>query len=181
MTQHATFRSTLGAIVRANEAFQSTLGRSLCWLCLLMTIGVALIVSLRFGFGLNSTAAQESIGYMHATLFMLCLSFAMQTGAHVRVDIFYRRFSETQRAWVNLLGHFLFLLPFALFVCFVSWNWALQSWAVQEGSNNPGGLPLVYLLKSLLPLSGSFLALQALADGCKQVLTLSFEESADAA
>jgi TRAP-type mannitol/chloroaromatic compound transport system permease small subunit len=146
-----------------------------------MTIGVALIVSLRFGFGLNSTAAQESISYMHACLFMLCLSFAAQTGAHVRVDIFYRRFSDVQKAWVNLLGHLLFLLPFALFVCGISWHWALQSWAVQESSNNPGGLPFVFLLKTLLPVSGSLLALQALSDGCKQVLTLSFQEAEDVA
>lgn len=146
------------------------------WLTLLMTLTVCFVIISRW-FDIGSTAIQESIGYMHATLFMLCMAYTAYADGHVRVDIFYRRYSPLSKAWLNLLGGCFFLLPFSLFLLFITWQSAAQSWAIQESSNNPGGLALVFLLKSLAPATGVLLSLHALSDVFKQLITISVRPS----
>ncbi|MFT7561307.1 MAG: TRAP-type mannitol/chloroaromatic compound transport system permease small subunit [Flavobacteriales bacterium] len=164
-----TFISTLQAIAASNGKAQSLLGRSLSWFILIMTIIVSAIVALRYFFGLSSTASQESVSYLHASVFMLGMAYASHCGAHVRVDIFYRNFQTHNQAWVNLIGNLVFLLPFAGFLSFISWHWALGALEHREGSINPGGLPFVYVLKLLVPACGILLSIQALADSCKHL------------
>ena len=65
----------------------------------------------------------------------------LKSGAHVRVDIFYRDFSPRARAWVNSLGGIVFLLPLCTFICFVSWNYVAESWAIREVLLSPGVYP----------------------------------------
>ncbi|WP_239923657.1 TRAP transporter small permease subunit [Agaribacterium haliotis] len=154
---------------------QKTIANSLRWLLLFMALCVSLVVFLRL-FNIGSTALQESISYTHAFVFMLCLAYTVATDGHVRVDIFYRRMGREQKAWVNLVGSLMFLLPFALFLLFISWQSCVQSWRIGEASLNPGGLPLVFVLKTLPPLAGFLLALQALAECCRQLLNISIAE-----
>ncbi len=147
--------------------FQQHIAHCLRWLIAVMTMTVCLIIALRY-FDIGSTALQESVTYMHAILFMLTLAYTASVDGHVRVDILYRRMPAWQQDWVNLIGACLFLLPFALFMLLASWSGAWQSWAMREGSINPGGLPFVYVLKALIPLSGTLLCLHALSEiGCR--------------
>lgn len=169
------FFLALAAFASTIEKLQRSISRILRWLALLMTATVCAIVVLRL-FTISSTALQESVSYLHSSLFMLCIAYAAQVQEHVRVDIFYRRFNTEQRAWLNLLGGILLLLPFALFLTLVSWEFALTSWRIRESSNNPGGLPLVYVLKSLVPLGGLLLSLHALADIARQLIAISTRE-----
>jgi len=162
-----------------NSTLQSRLGRSLAWLILAMTVIESVIVAARFGADMGSTAVQESVSYLHAIVFMLCLGYAAEADAHVRVDIFYRKFSALGQAWVNLIGSLLLLLPYSLFMLFISWDWALQSWHFGEGSINPGGLPFVYVLKMLVPAAASLLTLHALASSGQQLLKISFVEGGE--
>lgn len=127
-----------------------------------MVLIVAAVVLFRFLFGIGSIAAQESIIYVHAALFMLCLGFTLQQDAHVRVDVFYHRFSAHTRAWINVLGAILFLLPFAIFIILISYEFVGRAWSIQEGSPDPGGLPFIYLLKTLIPFAGTLLTVQAI-------------------
>lgn len=160
-----------------NELMQQSLARCCRWLILAMVGGTALVISLRL-FDIGSTALQESVSYMHAFLFMLTLAYTAQIGGHVRVDVFYRNTTAMTKAWINLFGSLFFLLPFAVFIAFISWEAALQSWAIKESSINPGGLPLVYLLKSLPPLCGFLLTLHALSEIAKQLLNISLIDEA---
>lgn len=165
--------STLSQISKLINLLQSGLAGLLRWLILLMALVVCAIVVARY-FDLGSIALQESVTYMHGTVFMLCLAYTAGSDGHVRVDIIYRRLNEEHKAWVNLLGSCLFLLPFALFLAAISWQAAVQSWALQEGSINSGGLPLVFLLKTLTPCAGILLALHACADICLQLTRVSW-------
>ena len=145
------------------------------WLVLLMTLTIAAVVVGRF-FNLGSTALQESISYMHGTLFMLCIAYTAYADGHVRVDINYRRLKRVNQAWINLIGTCVFLLPFALFLVLVTWQSAAQSWQIRESSNNAGGLPFVFLLKTLPPITGLLLCLHAVSDLFKQLSFVSLKE-----
>ncbi|MFT5484151.1 MAG: TRAP-type mannitol/chloroaromatic compound transport system permease small subunit, partial [Halieaceae bacterium] len=139
-------------------------GKALAWLGLAMALLTASIVLLRYGFGLGSIAMQEATIYMHACLFMLGAAYTLKTNSHVRVDIFYRKFSPRTRSWVNCLGTIVFLMPLCAFLVGVSWDYVTNSWAIREVSAEPGGLPAVFLLKSLIFLMAANLGAQALAE-----------------
>jgi TRAP-type mannitol/chloroaromatic compound transport system permease small subunit len=155
--------------------FVGGLGRAVAWLTLVMVGLTFAIVVLRYGFNLGWIWLQESVTYLHAAVFMLAAAWAFQTDDHVRVDIFYRSRSPRYRAWVNLLGVALFLLPFSIFLLWVGWDYVSASWATREASREAGGLPLVFLLKSLILLLPALILLQGLSTiaGCARQLRAS--------
>lgn len=164
--------SHLHAVVRSIDAFTEYAGKLLAWLSLLMAALTALIVVLRYGFNIGSITSQEAVIYMHGSLFMLGAAYTLKTEGHVRVDIFYQRFSRRTRAWVNSLGGIVFLLPLCLFIFGVSWDYVAQSWAIRETSPEPGGIPAVFLLKTLLPIMALNLLLQGTAEILRNALIL---------
>lgn len=164
--------SVLHALVRYIDAFTDRCGRLLAWLVLAMALLTALIVVLRYGFNIGFVPGQEAVTYMHGTLFLLGAAYALKTGAHVRVDIFYREFSHRTRAWVNSLGGIVFLLPLCAFIVASSWDYVAESWSMRESSPEPGGIPAVFLLKTLIPLAAINLALQGIAEVLRNALFL---------
>lgn len=136
-------------------------GRGVSWLTLFMVVLTFGIVVLRYGFNQGWIWLQESVTYLHATVFMLAAAWAFQTDDHVRVDIFYRDRSKRYRSWVNLGGTLLFLLPFSVFLLYIGWDYVAASWATRESSREAGGLPLVYLLKSLILVLPALLLVQS--------------------
>ena len=125
-------------------------GRTVAWLTLVMTVLTFAVVVLRYGFNLGWIWMQESVTYLHALVFMTAAAWTFQCDDHVRVDIFYRDASERYKNTVNLLGTVLFLLPFSLFLLYIGWDYVSASWATREASREAGGLPLVWLLKTLI-------------------------------
>ena len=121
------------------------------------------IVILRYGFNAGSILAQESVMYMHALVFMLGIPYALQTDEHVRVDVVYGRLSPVARARINLAGHCLLLMPVAATLLWLSLPYVGASWRILEGSPEVGGIPAVFVLKSLIPLASTLLLLQGLA------------------
>ncbi len=134
------------------------------WLVTLLVLNTGLVVLLRYGFGIGNTALQELSTYLHASVFLLGAAWTLQRGGHVRVDIFYRRMSARAQAWINALGTLVFLLPLCAYILVVSWDFAASSWSIRETSSEPGGLPFVYILKTLIPLMAVNLGLAALAE-----------------
>jgi TRAP-type mannitol/chloroaromatic compound transport system permease small subunit len=162
----------LQAAVRHIDVFTDYSGRLLGWLTLGMALLTALIVLLRYGFNIGSITLQEAVIYMHGSMFMLGAAYTLKTGGHVRVDIFYQNFSSRTRAWINSLGSIVFLLPLCIFILAISTNYVLESWAIREISPEPGGIPAVFLLKSLLPLMALNLLLQGTAETLRNALIL---------
>ena len=148
------------------------IGKSIAWLTLLMVMLSFAIVLFRYAFNLGWIALQESMLYFHGIVFMLGAAFTLKADGHVRVDIFYQKFSDVQKAWVNLLGTLLLLLPVCFTIFILSFDYVLASWSILEKSGEAGGLPLVYLNKTLLLLIASTLILQGIAEIGRNILVL---------
>ncbi|MEH6548493.1 MAG: TRAP transporter small permease subunit [Pseudomonadales bacterium] len=155
------------------DRLTTLIGNVAAWLSILMAVITAAVVVMRYAFGEGSIALQESIFYLHSAIFMLGAAYALHCGAHVRVDVFYQRFSPCTQAWVNAIGGVIFLLPLCGFITLVSWEFVVNAWHIKEVSPDAGGLPFVFLLKTLIPILGVTLALQGLADISRQLSTLS--------
>jgi len=154
------------------ESFIDWTGRTVSWLSLLLVLVTFIIVVLRYVFNSGSIALQEVTTYLHATVFLVGMAYTLQQDAHVRVDIFYTQFSKQTKAWVDLVGALFLLLPFMLFVSWVSWLYIADSWSVLEGSREAGGLPGVFLLKSLILVMTSLLSLQAFTQIARNIETI---------
>lgn len=146
------------------DAFTTRIGHSVQWLSLAMALVMVVIVVLRYSFGMGAIFAQELVLYLHSTLFLLGAAYTLKTDGHVRVDIFYQRFTARQKAWVNALGHVVFTIPVGLFIALSSVDFVEPSWRMRETSPEPGGIPAVFVLKTLIPISASLLVLQALGE-----------------
>lgn len=136
-------------------------GRCVAWLVLAMTICMVFVVVRRYVFQLDAIYLQEAVVYMHALLFMIGLSYAMKHDAHVRVDLLYSRFPPRRKALVNLIGHLAFLVPMSLVIVAYSFDYVAASWRILEGSQEVGGIPAVYLLKTVIPTAAILLLLQS--------------------
>lgn len=106
---------------------------------------------------------QESITWMHALVFMIGAAYTLKQEGHVRVDIFYQKMSARSRAWIDLLGTLLFLLPVFGFILWASWDYVLFSWSLKESSQEAGGLPGLFLLKTVLLIMPVLMLLQGVS------------------
>lgn len=153
-------------------------GHAVSWLALMLVLITFVVVVLRYVFDTGWIAMQESATYMHALVFMLGGAYTYREQGHVRVDIFYQRFGSRGQALVNLLGSLLLLLPICAFIFWISWDYVAASWNVWEGSREAGGLPGVFLLKSLILLLPLTLLLQGVAEILRSIEILKSGEVA---
>ncbi len=159
-------------IVQKIDALNEWMGTTVAWLTLAMMFLTCIIVIARYGFNLGSIALQESVMYMHGMVFMLGIGYTLKHQGHVRVDIFYGKFTVRRKAIIDLSGAVFFLIPVGLLFLLGSLNYVGLSWSLTEGSAQPGGLPVVYLLKSLIPMMAILLILQGLAEIVRSLLLL---------
>jgi len=169
-----------GAIADFLDGFSDLTGRAIAWLSPIMVLLTCTVVLVRYVIAGNTTAMADTVMYMHATVFLLGAAYALNKGAQVRVDIFHRNFSPRQKAWVEAVGSIIFLLPFCGLIVFTSYDYVDQSWEAKEGARDANGLPFVYLLKTLLPIAATTLALQAIADTCRSLSVLMHNETSEA-
>jgi TRAP-type mannitol/chloroaromatic compound transport system permease small subunit len=154
------------------EWINRTVGLTVRWLALVMVLIQFVVVLLRYVFGVSDIALNESVLYLHATLFMLGAGYTLMVDEHVRVDIFYARASEKNRARIDLWGHLLFLMPAMGMLLYWSWPTVRNAWAIREGAISVGGIPASFLLKTLLPLFCILLLLQSVACVLRALITL---------
>jgi len=154
------------------DQFTEITGRLIAWLTFFMVLLSFAIVVLRYGFDLGWVAMQESVLYFHGMVFMLGAAYTLKADGHVRVDIFYQRFTHRQKAWVNLAGSLFLLLPVCITIFIISFDYVMSSWSILEKSAEAGGLPLVYLNKSLLLLLTVTLTLQGIAEIARNIEVL---------
>jgi TRAP-type mannitol/chloroaromatic compound transport system permease small subunit len=131
---------------------------------LLMVMGTVTVVILRYLLGTGAIVVQESVMYLHALTLLLGIPYALKEDAHVRVDVLRGRLGERGRLRVELLGHLLFLVPVAATVLYLSLPYVASSWRILERSPEVGGLPAVFLLKTLIPLMAALLLIQGAAE-----------------
>jgi len=154
----------LKRIANAIDTTNDWVGRVIAWLTLGMVLTEFTVVLSRYVFGLGSTLMQESIVYMHATVFLVCAGYTLVHNGHVRCDIFYAAMMPRTRAIVDIIGTLVFLLPMCVLVWWMAWPYVKASWAVMEISQEGRlGIPAVFLLKTLILLFTGFLTLQAVS------------------
>lgn len=156
--------SRLAPALRWADALSEAGGRVAAALAVALVALAFGLVLARHAAGVGSVAAQEAVLWLHASVFLLGLAYALRQGAHVRVDVFSQRWNARTRDWVEFGAGVALLLPFCAFIVAMSWDYVAASWAAREGSRDPGGLPAWYLLKALIPLSAGLLFLQGLAE-----------------
>jgi TRAP-type mannitol/chloroaromatic compound transport system permease small subunit len=162
-------RRAADAVDRLNDG----IGSGITWLSLVMILFGAYNAlgrwATRFvGVNLSNNALQELQWYLFSVIFLLGAAWGLRHDVHVRVDVLYSRLSMRGKAWIDLLGTVFFLLPFCVMMLWVSYPAVARSWAVREGSPDPGGLPR-WPIKALLLVSFSLLLIQGLALLVRQV------------
>ena len=164
--------SLLTGIINFIDRLNEKVGRLASWLTAILVVLVCYDVFTRYL--LNETQAwiMELEWHLFALVFLLGAAYALKHDKHVRVDLFYARFSPKDKAWVNLLGGILFLIPWTVLIIYWSFDYAQLSWSVREGSPDPGGLPARYIIKFAVPLGMFLLMLQAISMVIKSVFTL---------
>ncbi len=145
------------------DRFILTTGRWLSWANGLLVLIIVLQVVLRYGFGRGLVMLEELQWHLYALAFMFGLSYALITDAHVRVDLLHDRFPPNVRHWVEIGGTLFLLMPFIIAVMYHSYEFFIDSWAHNERSAAPLGLPWRWAIKAVIPLSFAALGLAALS------------------
>ncbi len=158
--------------VRAIGALNTALGRVFAWFALAVVLVCFAVVALRYLFSIGFIWMQDLYVWLNGMMFTGIAAYALLRGQHVRVDIFYRPASPRTRAWIDLLGCLLLLLPFVAVILLWSWNFVARSWQFAESSGNVGGLPGLFVLKSFIILFAVTLGLQGIALALRAILVL---------
>lgn len=159
------------------DRLNRAVGATVRWLALAMVLVQFGIVLMRYVYGFSSIAVNESVLYMHATLFMLGAGYTLLVDEHVRVDIFQAKAGTRGKARIDVVGHVVLLIPSMVALLYWSWPSVRNAWAIYEGPISVGGIPAVFLLKSLIPAFCVLLILQSAACLMRNFLILRSESS----
>lgn len=155
--------SALLRVADAIDALNRRIGLTLRWLAVALVLVQFVVVVMRYAYGSSFVWMQESVTYLHAFLFMLAIGYTYLLDAHVRVDFFYGQWSERAKAWTDLFGVLICVLPFCWLLVWASWGYVSVSWRMNEGPISHGGLPLTPYLKGSILVMAALLALQSLS------------------
>jgi len=169
----------LWGFVRRVDAINDWIGRTAAWLTLGCVLTCFAVVVLRYAFGIGFPWMQELYVWQHAAVFMAGAGYTMLHRGHVNVDVLYGRLKPRGKAWVDILCTLVFLFPWLAVVAITSAPFVLSSWSIREASSTAGGLPAVYLLKSLLWVFCLVLFVQGLALIVRRGLFLAGDGDAD--
>ncbi|WP_235293260.1 TRAP transporter small permease subunit [Portibacter lacus] len=142
------------------------------WISLLNIVLVVLIcvdVLLRYFFNSTEKWIIELEWHIFAAIFLIGASYTFKNDKHVRVDLFYQNFSVQKKAWVNILGNILFLIPWCLVVIYSSYKYGMVSLSYLEGSPDPNGLPARYIIKFIITIGFTLLLFQAIIDSIEKI------------
>jgi len=158
-------------IARAIDAVNERIGRAVLWLVLAVTLISAANALMRYGFGMSSNAWLEIQWYLFGAIFLLAAGYTLKHNGHVRVDVLYGRWPPRARAWIDLLGTALFLLPLCVLMVWLSWHGFIESFQRGELSSDAGGL-IRWPVRLLIPLGFALLGLQGVSELIKRVAFL---------
>jgi len=162
----------LARFVRGIDRLNDVIGRAVSWLTLAMVLTTFSVVVARYGFAWGRVWIQESYVWMHGAVFTLAAAYTLLHDGHVRVDIFYRPASDRFKAWINLIGAVVLLLPTVLVVLYYTIPYVQSSWVRLEMSREAGGLKGLFLYKTIIPIFCVLMALQGLSLAGRSILVL---------
>ena len=148
------------------------LGKVAAVLFLLLLLNVFFDVIMRYLFNDVSIGMQELEWHLYASIFLLGVPYALLKDGHVRVDIIYERLSQSRRAWIDLVGSLVLLLPFVLLVAWYGVGFTMESFELGERSGDPGGLPYRWIIKGMIPFAFFTMAISGLGLVLKSITVL---------
>jgi TRAP-type mannitol/chloroaromatic compound transport system permease small subunit len=154
------------------DALNAWVGRVVAWATALVVAVVFVDVVMRYAFNISFVFTQELEWHLFAFIFLMGAGYTLLKDGHVRVDIFYQNMSPKAQAWINLLGVLFFLIPGCVMIIVTSLSFVANSWAVMEGSPDPGGIPYRFLLKACIPAGFILVLLQGCSLGIKSLFTI---------
>ncbi len=164
------------SLVKKLNKVNEEVGKVTSWSCSLMVWVICIDVFMRYVLDYSFIWIVELEIYLFAISFILCSGYAFRYDNHVRVDALYSNWSEKRKAWVNLIGGVIFLLPWCVVSIMVCWKYAYNSWMIGENSQQPGGLPALYILKFILVIGFVLLLIQGVASILNSIVILRSKE-----
>ncbi|MCZ6473125.1 MAG: TRAP transporter small permease subunit [SAR324 cluster bacterium] len=165
-------------IVHWIDVANERIGRAMGWLLFALVMLVSVDVASRYFFNTGAVWIQESEWWLFSIIFLMGAGYTFLHDGHVRVDIIYSRLSQKGKNYVDLSCAFIFLFPMCVLIIITSYTFIAASWEVGEYSPDPGGLPMYYLLKGIIPLGFTLLALQGAAGVYKILRRIKEEQEA---
>lgn len=159
------------SLSRAIDALNERCGRIVAWLVLAAVLVSSVNALMRYALSLGSNAWLELQWYLFSAIFLLAAGYTLRHNGHVRIDILAGKASQRARAWIDICGGMLFLLPMALVILYLSWPMFLQSYVGGEVSADAGGL-MRWPVKLMIPLGFALLALQGISETIKRIAFL---------
>ena len=151
------------------DKLTDNIANGLLYILIALILLVFSTVFFRYVFNMSYIIAQEIIMYLHALIFMFGISYALKENSHVKIDVLYNTLNKRTQRVISIAGLVSFILPTALFIIYISIDMVTQSWVILEGSSEAGGLNLVFILKSLIPISGVLIFLQGISELIKHI------------
>lgn len=162
----------MNKIISSLETINQRAGKIIGWCSTLLVALICMDVAMRYLFDFTLIWVIELEIYLFALLFLISTGYALQKDKHVRVDVFYANKTDVQKAWIDMIGTLIFLIPWCAIIIWVSYNYAWMSFVIREKSAQPGGLPALYLLKASITLGFFLLMLQGLSIILKSIKTI---------
>ena len=151
------------------DKLTDNIAKGLLYILIVLIVLVFSTVFFRYVFNMSYIIIQEIIMYLHALIFMFGISYALKENSHVKIDVLYNFLNKRTQRVISIAGLVSFILPTALFIIYISIDMVTQSWMILEGSSEAGGLNLVFILKSLIPISGVLIFLQGISELIKHI------------
>jgi TRAP-type mannitol/chloroaromatic compound transport system permease small subunit len=160
---------TLKRICRWIDTLNEWVGQGIAFITVGLVAVVFADVVMRYAFKKSSVVVQELEWHLFGLIFLLGAGYTLLHEGHVRVDVVYQRLKPRVRAWVNLIGVIAFLIPGCLMVIITSWKFTYNSWVILEGSPDPGGIPLRFIIKGAITIGFLLLFVQGIALGLRSL------------
>ena len=154
------------------DRLNDLIGRGVSWVTTGLVAVVFIDVVMRYAFSTSFVFVQEMEWHLFAFIFLIAAGYTLLHDGHVRVDIIYQRLSDKGRAWINLIGTLLCLIPGCLMIIDTSWSWVMTSFSILEGSPDPGGIPLRFIIKGCVPVGFALILLQGISLGINSLLII---------
>jgi TRAP-type mannitol/chloroaromatic compound transport system permease small subunit len=164
--------NALKTLSRWIDILNEWVGRGVAWVTTGLVVVVFVDVLMRYIFNTSFVFTQELEWHLFGFIFLIGAGYTLLHDGHVRVDIIYQRLGFKGRAWVNLFGVLLFLIPGCFMVITTSWKFAVNSFSILEGSPDPGGIPFRFLIKGCIPVGFTLLFLQGLSLGIHSMMKI---------
>lgn len=162
---------TLLKVSRWIDATNGWIGRSVAWLVLVAALVSASNAVVRKLFDTSSNAWLDAQWWLYAAMFLLAAPWTLRDNDHIRIDVVSGHLSARTRSWIELFGHFFFLLPVTLVILVTAWPYFMTSFLQNEQAKDAGGLPQ-WPIKALIPLAFALLLAQAVSEIVKRIAIL---------